>query len=253
MLGIYFTGTGNSRYVLDIFLKKYDKTASMCALTDKNITHFIKENEKIIFSYPVQFSNLPKILKDFVDKNRRLWQGKQIFVIATMGLFSGDGAGILARRLKKYGAQIEGGLHLRMPDSIADEKALKRSLEKNKALVRAAERKIDKAVQSLKCGNPPQEGIGFWYHMAGLFGQRLYFYKKTQHYTKQLKIDAQKCVGCGKCAVQCPMQNIHIEQNTAKASSRCTMCYRCVNICPQQAITLLGKRVVTQGTIEKYL
>jgi len=47
MLGIYFTGTGNSRYVLDIFLKKYDKTADICALTDKNITHFIKENEKI--------------------------------------------------------------------------------------------------------------------------------------------------------------------------------------------------------------
>ena len=43
-----------------------------------------------------------------------------------MGLFSGDGAGILARRLRKYGAQIIGGLHLKMPDSIADEKALKR-------------------------------------------------------------------------------------------------------------------------------
>lgn len=31
------------------------------------------------------------------------------------------------------------------------------------------------------------------------------------------------------------------------------MCYRCVNICPKQAITLLGKRVVEQGMIEKYL
>lgn len=253
MLGIYFTGTGNSRYVLDIFLKKYDKTADICALTDKNITHFIKENEKIIFSYPVQFSNIPKILKDFVDKNRGLWQEKHIFVIATMGLFSGDGAGILARRLQKYGARIEGGLHLQMPDSIADEKALKRSLEKNKELVWAAEQKIDKAVRNLKYGNPPQEGIGFLYHMAGLFGQRLYFYKKTQHYTDKLKIDAQKCVGCGKCAIQCPMKNIHIEQNTAKASNQCTMCYCCVNICSQQAITLLGKNVVEQGTIEKYL
>ncbi len=177
MLGIYFTGTGNSRYVLDIFLKKYDKTADICALTDENIAYFIKNNEKIIFSYPVQFSNIPKILKDFVDKNQRLWRGKHIFVIATMGLFSGDGAGILARRLQKYGAQIEGGLHLKMPDSIADEKVLKRSLERNKALVQAAEQKIDKAVRNLKYGKPPQEGIGFWYYMVGLFGQRLYFYR----------------------------------------------------------------------------
>lgn len=59
--------------------------------------------------------------------------------------------------------------------------------------------------------------------------------------------------GCGKCVVQCPMKNIHIEQHTAKASNHCTMCYCCVNICPQQVITLLGKNVVEQGTIEKYL
>ncbi|MDE7239734.1 MAG: hypothetical protein K2N41_08485 [Lachnospiraceae bacterium] len=31
------------------------------------------------------------------------------------------------------------------------------------------------------------------------------------------------------------------------------MCYRCVNVCPKQAITLFGKRVIEQGTIEKYL
>ena len=49
-----------------------------------------------------------------------------------MGLFSGDGAGILGRLLQQYGAEIIGGLHLRMPDSIGDEKVLKRPLEKNK-------------------------------------------------------------------------------------------------------------------------
>lgn len=95
------------------------------------ITAYIKDNEEIVFSYSVQYSNIPKMLKDFIDQNQHLWKGKKIFVIATMGLFSGDGAGILARRLRKYGAQIIGGLHLKMPDSIADEKALKRPLEKN--------------------------------------------------------------------------------------------------------------------------
>ncbi|MDE7183733.1 MAG: 4Fe-4S dicluster domain-containing protein [Lachnospiraceae bacterium] len=253
MLGIYFSGTGNSRYALEFFMKQYDKSASVCPLTDQRIVNYINDNEEIVFSYSIQFSNIPKMLKDFVDDNKNLWNGKKIFVITTMGLFSGDGAGILARRLRKYGAQIQGGLHLKMPDSIADEKALKRPLEKNKMLVKAAEEKIKRAVQSIKCGNPPQEGIGFLYHMVGLFGQRLYFYRKTQHYTDQIKINAQKCIGCGKCAMQCPMNNIHIAQNTAKSSKRCTMCYCCINICPQQAITLLGKSVVQQGTIEKYL
>ena len=40
-----------------------------------------------------------------------------------------------------------------------------------------------------------QEGLGIWSHAAGLFGQRLYFYSRTKHYTSKLKIDQQKCIG----------------------------------------------------------
>lgn len=253
MLGIYFSGTGNSRYALEYFLNKYDNSAKAFAIEDENIVNHIKNHNEIVFSYAVQFSNIPKMLRDFIDENRNLWQDKKVFIIATMGLFSGDGAGILARRLKKYGSKIIGGLHLKMPDSIADEKALKRPLEKNKELVREAEKKIEKTVCIMKNGKPPQEGIGLLYHLAGLFGQRLYFYNKTKEYTNKLKIDADKCVGCGKCVGLCPMKNLSVNNNQVKAADRCTMCYRCINTCPNQAITLLGKGVVEQGTIEKYL
>lgn len=253
MLGIYFSGTGNSKYALDVFLRKYDETAKAFPIEDESVVSHIKDNEEIVFSYSVQYSNIPKMLKDFLDTNQHLWKGKKIFVIATMGLFSGDGAGILSRRLSKYGAQITGGLHLKMPDSIADVKALKRPLEKNKELVREAEKKIDNAVRNYKNGKPPQEGIGLLYHMAGLFGQRLYFYNKTKRYTNKLKIDSRMCIGCGKCVELCPMKNLRIENSLAKAGDRCTMCYRCINNCPKQAITLLGKTVAGQGTIEKYL
>lgn len=253
MIGIYFSGTGNSKYALERFLRKYDETAKAYALEDERITEFVKENGEIVFSYPVQFSNIPKMLRDFIERNRHLWRGKKIFVIATMGLFSGDGAGVLGRRLRRHGALITGGLHLKMPDSIADERALKRSFEKNDALVRKAEKKIDRAVENIKKGKPPREGIGLPYHLAGLFGQRLYFFHKTKHYTDRLKVDPHKCVGCGKCVSLCPMKNLSMERDLAKAGDRCTMCYRCVNLCPKQAITLLGKRVIEQGTIEKYL
>lgn len=253
MLGIYFSGTGNSRYALEVFLGKLDKTAKIFAIEDVNIANYIKENKELVFSYSVQFSNIPKMLKDFVDRHKKLWKGKKIFVIATMGLFSGDGAGILCRLLKKYGAEIIGGLHLKMPDSIGDEKILKRSIEKNRELVKRAEKKIDNAVKCMKNGKPPQEGIGFFYHVAGFFGQRLYFYSKTKQYTNKLKIDKKKCIGCSKCVGLCPMKNLSIENYLAKAGDRCTMCYRCINICPKKAITLLGKNVIEQGTIEKYL
>lgn len=253
MTGIYFSGTGNSRYAAEVFLQEYDKTAKAYPIEDAAASEYIKAAEELVFAYSVQYSNLPKMVRDFVDDNQSLWRGKKVFIVATMGLFSGDGAGMLGRRLQKYGAQIIGGLHLKMPDSIADVAALKRPLEKDKKLVRLAEKKIHKAVSDIKKGKPPQEGIGFWHRLAGLFGQRLYFYHKTAKYLDRVKIDDRKCVGCGKCADVCPMKNLRLEEGRAVAKDRCTMCYRCVNLCPRQAITLIGKKVIEQGTIEKYL
>lgn len=159
-----------------------------------------------------------------------------------MALFSGDGTGLSARLLKNHGAVIIGGLHLKMPDSIGDVKALKRGFERNKELVMKAEEKIHTAVSAIKSGNPPQEGLGLLYHLAGLFGQRLYFGGKPKKYTDKLKIDPQKCIGCGLCEKLCPMDNITLTDGIASSGDRCTMCYRCISKCPiLKGFFILGK------------
>ena len=253
MLGIYFSGTGNSKYAVEVFCSEYDKVAKTFSIEDNNIIEAIRNEELLVFAYPVQYSTVPKILRDFIIENKELWNGKKVFVIATMGLFSGDGAGILGRILQQYGAEVLGGLHLKMPDSISDEKALKRPLNKNKELVKKAEQKIRKSVQLLKSGKPTREGIGVLYRLAGFFGQRLYFGYKTKNYSDKLRVDEGKCVGCGKCENICPMNNIKIVDKKVVQNNECTMCYRCINNCPKQAMTLLGKAVVEQSVIGKYL
>jgi len=253
MIGIYFSGTGNSRYAAELFCREYDKDAIAYTIEDDDVLKAVNSADVIVFSYPVQFSTVPKIMRDFVTNNKELWRNKKIFVIATMGLFSGDGAGMLGRLLESYGAEVIGGLHLKMPDSIADEKALKRPLEKNKELVIQAGQKIKECVRQLKEGHPPLEGMGLLYRLAGFFGQRLYFGHKTKKYSSKIKIDKEKCIGCGKCEKLCPMENIVIVGQKAVSGDRCTMCYRCINKCPEQAITLLGKRVIEQCEIEKYI
>lgn len=253
MVGVYFSGTGNSRHVLEVFLKAYDEESKSFSIEDDGVFAAVKEQEELAFAYPVQYSTVPKILSDFICENKELWDGKRVFVIATMGLFSGDGAGAMARLLQIYGAEVLGGVHIKMPDSIGDEKVLKRSLEKNKELVKRGEEKVRKAVIRLKDGKPTKEGLGPFSRMLGFFGQRLYFGNKTKIYSDKLKIDTDKCVGCGKCVTLCPMKNIMIKDGICVSEDRCTMCYRCVNTCPKQAITLLGKEVVEQSIIEKYL
>lgn len=253
MTGIYFSGTGNTKFCVDKFVKEYDHSKNSFSIEDNEALVKIKNDSEIVIGYPVQYSNIPKILRDYIVHNQHLWKGKNIFIIATMGLFSGDGAGILARLLKNHGAIIVGGLHLKMPDSICDERALKRSFEENKKIVMKAEEKICISVRSIKKGKPPQEGLGIVYHLAGLFGQRLYFWGKTKRYTDKLKINSLECIGCSLCEKICPMGNIAVKNGIAVSSDKCTMCYRCISKCPKQAITLLGKKVIEQNDISRYL
>lgn len=253
MVGIYLSGTGNTKHCVQKFLSALDSDAKCVPIEDKESIDTIRNNGDIVLAYPTQFSNVPFMVKDFVIRNKDLWEGKKIFLITTMGAFSGDGTGCLARVLKRYGAIILGGMQIRMPDVVCDSKLLKKSLEENRRIVHEADEKIDKATSDIKRdGKYPKEGLSFFAHMAGLFGQRLWFYKKTADYSKKLKI-SDSCIGCGVCASNCPMGNLSIQNGKAVNFGKCTMCYRCISTCPKKAITLLGKEVVEQCRYEKYI
>ncbi len=251
MIGIYLSGTGNTKHCVEKITGLLDKTAATVPLESADVIEQIKSNGTIVFGYPTQFSNAPYMVRDFINKHRLLWKNKKILCVATMGAFSGDGAGCTARLFKKYGAIILGGVHIKMPDSVCDSKLLKKSIKKNREIIRQADKKIEFVVEQIKHGKYPKDGITLISHIAGLFGQRLWFYKKTAGYTDKLKISTG-CIGCGLCASLCPMKNISVKNNRAVADGKCTMCYRCISRCPQKAITLLGDEIVEQCRYEKY-
>ena len=62
MVGVYFSGTGNSRYAIEVFMQMFD--AKAFSIEDDNILKEVKMYEVIVFSYPVQYSTVPKILRD---------------------------------------------------------------------------------------------------------------------------------------------------------------------------------------------
>ena len=50
------------------------------------------------------------------------------------------------------------------------------------------------------------------------------------------------CIGCMKCARECPAQAITVSENLARIDyTKCTNCGHCVEACPVKCIELLSK------------
>lgn len=244
-IGIYFSGTGNSRIALKEFLDKLVEDYNISSIEDENIKKLIEDSDEIFLSYPIYYSNIPLILRNFIVDNKSIWKGKKVFIIATMGLFSGDGAGCSARLLKKYGANIVGGLHLKMTDCIIDVSLLKKSDVQEEKILEKTIKKINRSANLYRNHKMTKDGLNVFNHIAGLFGQRLWFYKMTNSYKDKPKINREKCINCNKCVKNCPMNNLIIGKSGEISNmKKCTLCYRCVHICQEKAITILGKNIV---------
>ena len=63
MIGIYFSGTGNTRYCVETFMRKYKDNSETYSIEDDNIESYILKSHEIVFGYPVQYSQIPKYVK----------------------------------------------------------------------------------------------------------------------------------------------------------------------------------------------
>ncbi len=223
MIAIYFSSTGNTKHCVKRFIERLGGDIPAVSIEDEACTELLKSHDDIILAYPVYFSDLPQIVREFICENSTNFRGKNVFIIATMEIFSGDGAGCAARILRRAGAKITGGAHVRMPAFILDVAIFSYSAQKNERLIKEANAKLER--------------------IAGLLGQRLWMkiWDKTPFAKRKPSLDPARCSGCGECARSCPMQNIKITHGKARFGERCTLCYRCVNKCRQKAITILGK------------
>lgn len=251
MIGLYLSGTGNTEHCVKLLLSLLDPEARAVPIEQDDAAEWPAGHDFIVLGHSTQYSNCPKMMRDFIVGHADLWRGKRVLCLATMGLFSGDGAGCSGRLVARCGGTVVGGLQVRMPDSVCDSKALKKPLEENRGIVAAADRKIRETAADIEKGTFPREGLGPLHRLAGLFGQRLWFYGKTQRYSDKVAF-SDACVGCGTCVRVCPMRNITMEDGRPVAHGNCTMCYRCISLCPERAITLLGDAVVEQCRYAKY-
>ncbi len=245
-LYLYFSGTGNTKYVIDRFSSLYEESI----FTKQSIEHdnfdyhkAISEASTIIIAYPIHASMMPFIMQEFLDKYKEDFRNKNIIAIATQMSFSGDGGSLAYYKLKSVNVKLIHSIHINMPVNISDFFLFKiPSNEKIDKIIIKADKKIEDIVDKIKSGKTIKMGKRFYSRFLGFIVQRgisKLFFKKLR---KRLYINHDKCIMCKKCVEVCPMNNLYIQDNLIKTENKCTLCYRCVNICPTQAISLFSKK-----------
>ena len=74
---------------------------------------------------------------------------------------------------------------------------------------------------------------------------------------KTIKIQADLCIGCGRCAESCPRQAISVINGLAQINQRlCNRCRLCLELCPRGAIVeleVISKEalVLTVGSLKQ--
>lgn len=243
MLTIYFSGTGNSRYIAEQFSKRM-KWACFSIEEKADFDRLIKDADTIAFCYPIYGSDVPLIMQNFLHEHASLLENKKLIIFCTQLLFSGDGARVMTDYLLGVPHQVIYAEHFNMPNNICNFFLFRVPTQKRiEGYVRRADRKLLRVCNEINQGRIRLRGFNPISKYTGLLTQRKGFQKMLIHIKTDVLVD-EDCISCGKCVQLCPMKNLILENKVIVQQNNCTACFRCVNECPKQAITVFIHRKV---------
>ena len=211
---LYFTGTGNSRYLARRIAERLEMP-----LYDLNAC--IKVGD----TAPVQTGRDVVLVKP--TGAERIW------FVMDCGSEIGNAAKYNRQLAAQKQLQYMGTAQIIMPENyIAMFNAPQK--EQARSIVEQAEPALQKVLAQLKAGQefpPPRETL-YDRLMSGPVNPVFYrFFVKADAFRA-----TDACIGCGKCVELCPLNNIRLENGRPVWGKNCTHCMACICYCPKEAI-----------------
>ncbi|SJT04924.1 EFR1 family ferrodoxin [Clostridioides difficile] len=246
---LYFSGTGNSRYVArKIAQELNDELTSLNQLIKEEKTdELISVDKPFIFVCPTYAWRLPIVVTDFIKKTKFLGSNRVYFVM-TCGGDTAKSINYIQKLCKYKEWQLKGMAEIKMPENYI---ALFSTTDKetSKQMIKEADKQIYRIISDIRNENEFEtitpSGLGGTIKSSII---NTVFYKtiisaKGFHYT-------DKCIGCGKCVELCPLNNINLKNKKPVWKNNCTHCMACICGCPTEAIEYKNK---TQNRERYYL
>jgi ferredoxin len=248
MLTIYFSGTGNTKHIAELFSRKI---AGGCFSIEEDVDFAtkIQNHDTITFCYPIYWSRVPLIMRQFVGKHLAVLKGKKVVILVTQMIFSGDGARVFCDLFPAGHIEVMYAEHIFLPNNVNDLVLLgKKSDKRVRKQFGRVGAKLDKVCRDINNGIVKKRGFSSVGRLLGNIQGLIWQGKNTGSFeananTWEHKIKGNvkifdDCIICNACVKTCPMKNLQNEKGTIRTNNNCTVCYRCANMCPKQAIAI---------------
>lgn len=226
---LYFSATGNSGYVAKRIAEKIndDIIVNLGELIKNGEDLRVENESKLIFVYPTYAGRMPVFLSKYLLK-QKFKENAKAFFVTTCGAFGGNQSQNLKTFCQNARLKFMNFFFVVMPENYIALFSTP-SKEKEKAIINKAKPVINSIAS--KIANDLEIK-----HIAG-FSKSPYNNAFYKIFVKAKGFHVENtCVGCGKCADVCVLNNIEMEKDRPVWGETCTHCMACINTCPTSAI-----------------
>ena len=230
---LYFSGTGNSKYVAKRIADALgDALVNLNDRIKSGDTSPVEIGERVIIVTPTYAWRIPRVVRDWLRKTE-LRGAKQVWFVMTCGSEIGNADKYNRELCTEKGLSCMGTAQIVMPENYIAMFGVPQADEARR-IVAKAEPDIDRAIAALREGLPfpPTRNNLYDRLMSGPVNPIFYAcFVKDRAFTA-----GPACTGCGLCAKRCPTNNISLQNGRPVWGGSCTHCMACICRCPAEAI-----------------
>lgn len=225
---IYFSGTGNSRFIAKRIAKGLNETVvDFTAIYKENRKIDFTDDERIVFVYPTYAGRMPAFMADYLAKQKYA-SGTKAYFVTTCGTSGGNQYKNLEAFCKSVSIEFMNFYYIVMPENYIALFAAP-SEQKAKTIVEKAKVTVERVIAKIAKEEKAKKITGT---VTSTYNE--FFYKLVVKASPFRVKDS--CVGCGKCERACVMNNVTLESHRPVWRDGCTHCMACISVCPTKAI-----------------